>query len=315
MQGRMHHRRVEMARRSSRDRSGDDAGGASADWRRGRSPDRRRARPAARVARQQPRRGFEHGRLAGAGRSHEVDRQHAARAEVLAVVRRRPIVAGENPLVHVHRHDARDRRIHRNRTSRHLHFDPIEHDFVARDERCRQCRSAGTAAGRRGRMSPPHARMPSARARLDLERGVLANRPLAKRLVRRGQQLDLHTRELADAHRQTVDGGGAAGARFAGRRVRSGPERSSIRASALTSRTAGPASRRSCRALPRTRRHRRCGQAVELAIEVHVESGHPRRLVDQPLGNGKRLRRTGRHGGCATCVTSAVERLDWKHIG
>ena len=103
---------------------------------------------------------FEHRGLAGARRSHQVDRDHAARRESARdcappCARCRPESARAPPPAR-----ARDRRIRTCRTSRHLHLDPIEHDLVARRESRRRRRSAAQRSGppRRDRPAASRAR-------------------------------------------------------------------------------------------------------------------------------------------------------------
>ena len=81
--------------------------------------------------------------LAGPRGAHQVDDEDPALDEVLAVVRRRPVVDGQDPVVDLHG-DVSDRRSRRSRTSRHLHLDLLQENLVAGDELRR--RVAGPAA-------------------------------------------------------------------------------------------------------------------------------------------------------------------------
>jgi hypothetical protein len=100
------HFRVEMAGRSGGDRLGDEAGRANPlRVVVGRQVSGQHADLGAAAERAGSR--LEHGGLAGAGRSHQVDRADLAIAKVLPVVARRAVVGGQDPLVERDRHDVR----------------------------------------------------------------------------------------------------------------------------------------------------------------------------------------------------------------
>ena len=74
--------------------------------------------------------GLEHGGLARSRRPHDIDREQPALEKMVAVVRRGPLIVRQDPLLHLDVARGWYRHIRTNRTSRHLHHDLIEHDFV-----------------------------------------------------------------------------------------------------------------------------------------------------------------------------------------
>ena len=187
---------------------------AQAARRRGRSRDPRRARPARCPARS-PSGRFEHGRLARARRAHQIDRHDTPLAEVLAVVRRRPLVAGENSFVHVHRHElgvAASTGVAHHGTSISIRSSMISSPAARRagaPHRAQRNIVPAPHVARRSRdtpSAPGHSATSSSRR--------LADRALAKCRVRGRQQLDVHARQLPDTHRQPVHGGSMTRARL-----------------------------------------------------------------------------------------------------
>ena len=209
------------------------------------------------------RRRLEHRRLAGARRAHQVDRDHAARAEVLAIVRapcvrcRRGSARAPRPA------RSRDRRSHRCRTSRHLHLDPIEHDFVARRQPRRRCRSVGQRSGcpaaDRARRSRGHAQR--AATMLDVQLARPRRSSVRGTSRRRSSTVPTSTPDSSPIRTDSrCTAGRAARARF---RVDALDQRLNDRVLVHRLPHCGEARRRvwrrSCRVPPRTRRRRRCG--------------------------------------------------------
>ena len=165
--------------------------------------------------RQHARGRFEHRGLAGAGRAHQVDRDDAGGAKVLAVVRRRPVVAGEDSSRAGRPARARGRRSRRNRTSRHLHFDPIEDDFVAADQAGRAVTARGIAAAGPVRSARRIARTPSCTGTISTSSSARSQMVRSRNVMNAVRNSSTSTPDmLADAHAEPVHRGGVARARF-----------------------------------------------------------------------------------------------------
>ena len=192
--------------------------------------ERRRGAAAAERARGR----FEHGGLAGAGRSHQVDRDHAVARESARGCAppcdrcRRGSCRGPRPA------RARDRRSRRYHTSRHLHLDAIEHDLVALGQ------ARGRQAAHRSRLprpigSPQRSARPVRRHDRDVELRA-SRRSVRSRnvVVRRVEQLDVDARQLADADATAGAPRWRGAAALPLRRARPATGRSSTRASATS---------------------------------------------------------------------------------
>ena len=141
-------------------------------------------------------------------RAHQVDGDDAVRVEVRAVVRRRPVVSGEQALVELHGHDLP---ISASADVTHRRAPPAR--LVRAPARRRRSRRAGhSQAGqnsarpsgiRAPQTSQRHATGSSASSRL----GPAAQRAAAARVVGGGEEPALDARERTDAHRDPAHGG------------------------------------------------------------------------------------------------------------
>ena len=144
-----------------------------------------------------PRGRLEHGGLARAGRSHQVDRQDPVLEEVLAVVRGAcSSLRARMRCVHVERNQVWRRHSHSRDTSRHLQFN----SFAARSRRRRRGAPARCTSRQRRNAPRPMAALaartlPTRRDAVDGKRGALADGALAKHLERRGEQRAVDARQ------------------------------------------------------------------------------------------------------------------------
>ncbi len=245
--------------------------------------------------RERARGGLEHRRLARARRAHQVDREHAVLAEVLAVVRRLAVVVGQDALVHV---DA-------GRFALGSPQPQVSH-ITAPPSRCARARSRRPRPGaparpqRAQRRTPPAARSrpqrgqrPARRRALDLERRV-ARRACARGRRRRPfrSSVGLDAGQLADAHPHAVH------ARRAVPRAASATRSSSawtmrvlvhdvsapLRAAARSREAGARFSKKALEALGEVARRRRCAPAARAPGRGGSRAGRRRRRwLSSPL--------------------------------
>ena len=225
----------------------------------------------------------------------------------MPVMRRRPLVVGEDPLLHVERHRFASH-IRMSHTSRHLHHDAVEHDLVPLRSAAARRRTPGTAGQRPRHASARNSgtpsalrrsRRPSAPCRRSCARGTCATQcPAARRRRPTARRCATCTPWTLRALRAPPP---------ARRRCRKAPGRWSTHAwgtgrgpgvvtADCGTGTGKTAVRFSKNARSPSRNSSLFGaadQVLQLLIEVIVEPIDARGLVDQRLGDGECAGRPG----------------------